>query len=75
MYGTKEQVYGRLPLTTQLVQALRYKPEGRGFDSHDVTGILHLHNLSGLTMALGLTRPITEMSTRNISREVKAAGA
>ena len=26
-------------------------------------------------MALGLTQPLTEMSTRNISWEVKAAGA
>jgi len=26
-------------------------------------------------MALGLTRPVTEMSTRNISWGVKAAGA
>jgi len=29
----------------------------------------------GSTMALGLTQPLTEMSTRNISWEVKAAGA
>jgi len=27
------------------------------------------------TMALGLTQPVTEMSTRNISCGVKAAGA
>ena len=46
----------------QLVEALRYKPEGRGF-------------VSGRTMALGSTRPLTEMSTRNISWGVKAAGA
>ena len=32
-----------------------------------VTGIFHWHNPSGLTMALGLTQPLTEMSTRNIS--------
>jgi hypothetical protein len=25
----------------QLVEALRYKPEGRGFDSDGVTGIFH----------------------------------
>ena len=30
---------------------------------------------SGRTMALGLTQPLTEMSTRSISWEVKAAGA
>jgi hypothetical protein len=27
----------------------------------------HLHNPSGRTMALGLTHPVTEMSTRDIS--------
>ena len=32
-----------------------------------VFGIFHWHNPSGHTLALGLTRPLTEMSTRNIS--------
>jgi hypothetical protein len=32
-----------------------------------VTGIFHQHNPSGRTMALGLTQPLTKMSTRNIS--------
>jgi hypothetical protein len=32
-----------------------------------VTGIFHWHNPSSCTMALGLTQPLTEMSTRNIS--------
>jgi hypothetical protein len=32
-----------------------------------VTGIFLWHNHSGRTMALGLTRPLTGMSTRNIS--------
>ena len=40
-----------------------------------VTGIFHWHNPSGRTMALGLTQPLTEMSTRNFSWVVKAAGA
>jgi hypothetical protein len=31
-----------------------------------VIGIFLLHNSSGHTMALGLTQPLTEMSTRNI---------
>ena len=35
----------------------------------------HCHNPSGCTMALRLTQPLTEMSTRNISWGVKAAGA
>ena len=53
----------------QLVEVLRDKSEGRGFDSRF---------FSGRTMALGLTQPLTEMSTRNISwgeGGVKAAGA
>jgi len=32
-----------------------------------VIGILHWHISSGRTMALRLTQPLTEMSTRNIS--------
>ena len=32
-----------------------------------VTGIFHWHNPSGRTMALGLTQPLTEMSTRDTS--------
>jgi hypothetical protein len=39
-----------------------------------VIGIFHWHNPSGRTMALGLTQPLTEMSTRNISWGVKATG-
>ena len=54
----------------QLVEALRYKPEGRGFEI-----IFHWYNPSGLTMALWLTQPQTEMSTRNISCGLKTAGA
>ena len=45
----------------QLVEALRYKLKGRGFDSR------LSHNLSGCSVTLGLTQPLTEMSTRNIS--------
>jgi hypothetical protein len=37
--------------------------------------VLHWHNPSGGTMALRSTRPLTKMSTRNISCGVKAAGA
>jgi len=49
----------------QLVEALRYKSEGRGFDGH---------NPSDRKMALGLTQSLTEISTRNISWGVQAAG-
>jgi hypothetical protein len=40
-----------------------------------VHGVFYWHNPSGRTMALGLTQPLTEMSTRNISWGVKTAGA
>jgi hypothetical protein len=40
-----------------------------------VIGILHWHNPSSRTMATGSTHRLREMSTRNISWGVKAAGA
>ena len=40
-----------------------------------VTRIFHRRNPSGRTMALGLTQPLTKMSTRDISWGVKSAGA
>jgi len=53
-------------LVAQLVEALRYKSEGRSFDSRWCHWIFYCHNPSGRTMALGSTQPLTEMSTRNI---------
>ena len=47
----------------QLIEELRYKPEGRGFDSR------------WCHFSLGSTQPPTELSTRSISWGVKAAGA
>jgi len=38
-----------------------------------IIGICHWQYTSGHTMALGLTQPLTDMSTRNISW-VKSAG-
>jgi len=49
----------------QLVEALRYKPEGRGFDSR------WYHWNFSLTQSF---RPLTEMSTRNISLGVGGKG-
>jgi hypothetical protein len=40
-----------------------------------IIGIFHRHNPVGRTMAVGSTQPLTEMSPRNISWGVKAAGA
>ena len=44
----------------QLVEALRHKLEGRGFDSRWGYGL----NFSGFTIVLGLIEPLTEMGTR-----------
>ena len=62
-------------LVAQLVEALATNQKVAGSIPDGVIGIFHLHNPSGRTMALGLTQPLTEMSTRNISWGVKAAGA
>ena len=51
----------------QLVEALRYRPEGRGFDSRWGLWIFHGLNPSERTVALGSTQPLKEVSTRNIS--------
>ena len=52
-------------VVAQLVEALRYKQEDRGFDSR----WCHWNFLltQSALWALGLTQPLTEMSTRNIS--------
>ena len=39
-----------------------------------VIGIFHWHNPSGHTMVLGLTQPLIQKRTRNISCAVKAVG-
>jgi hypothetical protein len=55
------------------VRATRQKVAGSIPDG--VIGIFHWFNPSGRTMTPGSTHPRTEMSTRNISCGVKAAGA
>ena len=66
MYATPS-VWGLA--VAKVVEALRYKQEGRGFDSRWRHWIFFLwHNLSGSTVALGSTQLLTVMSTRNISR-------
>ena len=54
-----------------LVQALRYKPEGLGFDFRWSHCNFHWLNPSGRIMALGSTQTLTEMGTRDISWGVK----
>ena len=58
----------------QLVQALHYKSKVAGSILDDIIGIFNLHDISGHTMALGSTQPLT-MSTRDIGAGVKSAGA
>jgi hypothetical protein len=53
----------------QSVEALYYKSEGRGFDSR------WYHWNFSFPMVLGMTKPLTEMSTRDNSWGVKAAGS
>jgi hypothetical protein len=47
-------------------EALCYMPEGRGFNSRRVHWIFNWPNPSSRTMALGSTKPLTEMSTKNL---------
>jgi hypothetical protein len=52
----------------QFVEALRYKPEWSRVRFQIVSlEIFYWHNPSDHTMVLGLTQPLTEMSSRNIS--------
>ena len=60
----------------QLVETLRYKPEGHGFDSRWCHRNFFIDIiLPAALLPWGSTQPLTEMSTRNISWGVKAAGA
>jgi hypothetical protein len=52
--------YNRGYMVAQSVKALRYKPDGRVFDSRWC-------QLEFFSVALELTQPVTEMSTRNVS--------
>jgi hypothetical protein len=54
-------------LVAQLVEALRYKSEVRGFDSRWCHWIFFIDNLSDRSLILGLTQPLTEMSTMKVS--------
>jgi len=55
---------------TRWCSQLRHRttsPKVAGLIPNGVAGIFLWHNSSGRTMALGLTQPLTEMRTRNIS--------
>jgi hypothetical protein len=61
----------------QFVEALCYKPAGRGFDSPcDLWDFFFYRlNPSGRTMSLGSTEPLAETSTSCTPCAVTAAGA
>jgi len=58
-----------------MVEALSYKLQGRRSDSRWGHRDFALTILPNRNVALGSTQPLTEMSTRDISWGVKAAGA
>jgi hypothetical protein len=49
-----------------VVEALCYKPEGRGFNPDEVIAFFNLPNPSSRIMTLGLTQPLIETSTMNL---------
>jgi hypothetical protein len=63
---------------TPWYSCLRYCSTSRKVKGSNLNVIIqnfYRHNPSGRTMTLGLTQPLTKMSTRNISWVLKAAGA
>jgi hypothetical protein len=52
-----------------MVEALCYKPEGYGFESHEAIDIFSNFLIFPTAMALGFTQPLTEMITRRSSWE------
>ena len=77
LLGSQEGLLVRavIDMLTQLVEALRYKPEGRGFDSRWCHWNFPLTQSFRPHYGPGVDSAVTEMSTRNISWGVKAAGA
>jgi hypothetical protein len=67
--------YKKRHAAVHLVEALRYKQEGRGSIPNGVIGIFYLHNPSGCGLTLGSNKPVPEMITRNISWGLKAPSA
>ena len=65
----------KLYAEVRLVEELRYRRKVAGSYPEGVIRIFHWHNPSNYTMAQMCTQPLTEIGTRNISCEVKAAGA
>jgi hypothetical protein len=49
-----------------MVETLRHKLEGRGFDSDEYIQFFNWPNFSSRNMALRSTQPLTDMGTRNL---------
>ena len=76
--SNKSYHYKHMAWGTRWLSWLRHCTTSRkvaGSIPDSVIGIFHWHYPFGRTMALGSTQALTEMSTRNISWGVKAAGA
>jgi len=58
--GFERCIENRQSALPHLVEALRYTPEGRGFDSRLCYGEYFLHNPSDCTIALESSQPLTE---------------
>jgi hypothetical protein len=74
IYSEEESVNNKDRYPTDLrahggtvVEAVRYKLEGHSFNSQWCRWIFFIEIIFPVTLALGSTRPLTEMSTRNIS--------
>jgi hypothetical protein len=59
----------------QMVEALRYKPKGRGIVPDGVIGICHWHNPSGRNMALEVDSASNRNENQGYLLGVKAASA
>ena len=76
MGGDYDSIFVQLVIATEIIhcnifEALYYKPRKSRVRFPMVT----LEFFIEVILALGLTQPVTEMSTRNISLGVKGAGA
>jgi hypothetical protein len=60
--GTRATGHG----VAYLVEAPCYKPKVAGLIPYEVTEFFNSYKPSSHTMTLGLTQPLTEMSTRNL---------
>ena len=65
---TKVSIYLRLRYSTVFDHCAKSRKVAGSIPDYVIENF-HWHNASGRTMAVGLTQPLTEMSTRNIPWE------